>query len=196
MRQPIKLIVRKAKVRKDGTALISVQYCYSAEQRVVLSTGVAIPIQYWNKKTGRLSKELPPTYGNIYELEKTLTDQLRKAEDIVEYALKKKNVCPMQFLKDNFHLPSHWKLEQMSHAEKNLNVFYHIDQYVKSKESSVKRCTINVINAMKSHLKSFEAYRKIPIIFDSFDVDFYEEFVKYLTYEMPQMRRRTLIKGL
>ena len=102
----------------------------------------------------------------------------------------------MQFLKDNFHFPSHWTLEQMSHAEKNLNVFYHIDQYVKSKESSVKRCTINVINAMKSHLESFEAYRKIPITFDSFDVNFYEEFIKYLTYEMPQMRRRTLIKGL
>lgn len=40
MRQPIKLIVRKGKIRNDGTALISLQYCYSAEQRTVLSTGI------------------------------------------------------------------------------------------------------------------------------------------------------------
>jgi hypothetical protein len=196
MGQPIKLIIKKGAVRKDGTCLIFLQYCYSADERILVSTDVAIPPDYWNRKRGRISNSLPPQYGSVEVIQSTLTEKLRKAEDIVEYAFKKKNVCPMQFLKDNFHLPSHWKLEQMSHAEKNLNVFYHIDQYVKSKEGSVKRCTINVINAMKSHLKSFEAYRKMPITFDSFDVDFYEEFIKYLTYEMPQMRRRTIIRGL
>ena len=196
MRQPIKLIVRKAKVRRDGTNPICIQYCYSADQRVVLNTGIAVPTQYWNRKTGRISKDLPSTYGNAEEMEKNLTEKLRNAEDMIEYALKKKNVCPMQFLKNNFHLPSHWKLEQMNDAEKRLDVYYHIDEYVKSKEGSVKRCTINVINAMKSHLKSFEGYRKAPITFDSFDVNFYEEFIKYLTYEIPQMRRRKIIKGL
>jgi len=49
---------------------------------------------------------------------------------------------------------------------------------------------------MKSHLKSFEAYRKEPTTFDSFDVNFYEEFVKYLICEIPQMRRKKIIKGL
>lgn len=196
MRQPIKLIVRKAKVRMDGTNPISIQYCYSADQRIVLNTGIAIPTQYWNRKTGRISKELPSNYGSVQELEKTLTEQLRKAEDIVEYALKKKDLCPMKFLKNNFHLPRHWQLEQMSDEEKNLDVFYNIDEYAKSKEGSVKRCTINVINAMKSHLKSFEAHRGEPITFDSFDVNFYEQFIKYLTYEIPQMRKRKIIKGL
>jgi len=52
MRQPIKLIVRKGKVRNDGTAPISLQYCYSAEKRIVLSTGIGIPPQFWNKKPG------------------------------------------------------------------------------------------------------------------------------------------------
>ena len=32
MRYPIKLIVRKGKVRNDGTALIYLQYCLSAEK--------------------------------------------------------------------------------------------------------------------------------------------------------------------
>jgi len=80
MRQPIKLIVRKAKVRKDGTNPICIQYCYSADQRVVLNTGIAVPTQYWNRKTGRISKDLPSTYGNAEEMEKNLTEKLRNAE--------------------------------------------------------------------------------------------------------------------
>ena len=85
MRQPIKLIVRKGKVRTDGTALISLQYCYSAEQRVVLSTGIGIPLQFWNRKTGRISKDLPVAYGNVQQLETGITEKLRKAEDMVTF---------------------------------------------------------------------------------------------------------------
>ena len=72
MRHPIKLIVRGAKVSKNGITPIALQYCFSAEKRVVLSTGISIPIHFWNKKTGRLSKDLPPDYGNVQELETTL----------------------------------------------------------------------------------------------------------------------------
>ncbi len=70
MRHPVKLIVRKGKVRNDVTVLIYLQYCLSAEKRIILSSGISIPIQYWNKKKGRLSKELPSIYGNVAELEK------------------------------------------------------------------------------------------------------------------------------
>ena len=49
---------------------------------------------------------------------------------------------------------------------------------------------------MKAHLQSFQVYRKERITFDSFDANFYEEFVRYLTYEVSQMRRSTVIKGL
>jgi hypothetical protein len=49
---------------------------------------------------------------------------------------------------------------------------------------------------MKAHLRSFESYRKEPITFDSFDVHFYEDFVRYLTYHIVQLRRIEVIKGL
>jgi hypothetical protein len=84
----------------------------------------------------------------------------------------------------------------MSDAKKDLDIYSNIDDYVKSKQSSVKHCTINVINAMKAHLKSFESFRKEPITFDSFDMNFYEEFVKYLTYDIVHLRRKEVIKGL
>ncbi|HNP21674.1 MAG TPA: Arm DNA-binding domain-containing protein, partial [Panacibacter sp.] len=165
MGQPIKLIIKKGAVRKDGTSLIFLQYCHSAEQRILLSTDVPIPQNYWNKKTGRIAENLPLKYGNANELQVNLTAKLRKAEDMVEYAIKKRNTCPLQFLKENFLLKTNWKLEQMSDAEKNLDVYSNIEDYIKSKQTTVKRCTINVINAMKAHLKSFEHYRKEPITF-------------------------------
>ncbi len=77
MQQPIKLIVRKSKVRNDGTALISLQYCYSAEKRVVLSTSIGIPLPFWNRKTGRISKDLPVLYGNVQQLETNITEKLK-----------------------------------------------------------------------------------------------------------------------
>jgi len=134
-------------------------------------------------------------YGNVQELETVITEKLRKAEDMVTYALRLGNTCPMKFLKVNFHLNKNWKLEQMSDAEKNLDIYFNIDDYVRSKQSTIKRCTINVINAMKGHLKSVESFRKEPITFDSFDMNFYEEFVKYLTYDIVQLRRKIIIKG-
>jgi Phage integrase SAM-like domain len=49
---------------------------------------------------------------------------------------------------------------------------------------------------MKAHLKSFESFTKEPVTYDSFDMNFYEEFVKYLTYDIVQLRRKEVIKGL
>jgi hypothetical protein len=196
MRHPIKLIVRRAKVGKNGTTPISLQYCFSAEKRVVINTRISTPFQFWNKKTGRLSKDLPSSYGDVPELENNLTEKLRKAEDMITYALKQRSTCPMKFLKENFHLQQNWNMEQMSTEEKSLDVWWNIDDYVNSKRSSVKQCTINVINAMKAHLQAFEIFRKELITFDSFDVHFYEDFVKFLTYDVVQSRRKEILKGL
>jgi integrase len=49
---------------------------------------------------------------------------------------------------------------------------------------------------MKKHSMAFETYRKEPITFDSFDVEFYEEFVKFLTYDIIHLRRKDIIRGL
>jgi integrase len=108
----------------------------------------------------------------------------------------RRNVCPMQFLKLNFPLSDKWRIEQMKDNRDELNVFRQIDAYVQEKKDTVRPCTINVIETMKVHLKSFEDYRKIPITFDSFDFHFYEELLHYLTYDIPLLRKKTLIRGL
>ncbi|MGI8635930.1 MAG: Arm DNA-binding domain-containing protein [Segetibacter sp.] len=63
---PIKPVCKR--VRQDGTANISIQYCYNSEKRILLSTGVIIPAKNWDKKTCCIAKGLPSTYGNREEL--------------------------------------------------------------------------------------------------------------------------------
>lgn len=195
MGQPIKLIVKKGKLRTDGTRLISIQYCLSKNRRVVISTGIAIPPKFWNKKSRKISPDLPAEFGKAEELEKILTEKIRKAEDMVLHA-KKQSTCPLEFLKTNFHLSDKWEIVHMKADKENLNVYHQIDLYIEERKSEVKPVTINVINMMKIHLEKFEIYRGLPITFESFDLEFYQKFMKYLTYDYPLMRKKTLTKGL
>jgi hypothetical protein len=88
MRQPIKLIIKKGKVRKDGTSLIFLQYCYSKERRILISTDISLPEKYWNKKTCSILPSLPKQYGNPQNLEADLREKLRRSEQIVDYAIE------------------------------------------------------------------------------------------------------------
>jgi hypothetical protein len=194
---PIKPICKKEWVRRDGTSIIFLQYCRNSEERVLVDTGIAIPPVFWNRKNNRVNPNLPNVYGQTQEIENLLSQKLRRAEDIVKYAISQKNSSPTKFLKEKFatrfdpvSLTSALKIQE------NMNVFFHIDEYIKAKEGKVKRCSINVIGAMKKHLLSFEKYRKEPVTFESFDVTFYEEFLDYMIYEIPHSRRKEVINGL
>lgn len=196
MRLPFRPIVKKGAKRTDGTSLIFIQYCLSIKQRTLVSTGISIPPDYWNRRSMSISKNLPIKYGNAVKLQEQVLEKLRRAEAIVDHAVNVKKVSPMKFLKENFNLGGAWQVGQMQTDRQTLDVYGQIDFYLKEKELFVKKCTLNVINAMKSHLKLFEEHRGIKITFDSFDYTFYEDFVRYLTYEIPQVRFKQIKKGL
>ena len=195
MRNPIKLIVKKGKLREDGTRLISIQYCQSASKRVICSTGLAIPPQYWNRKSRKISPNLPAEFGNVEEMEALLSDRLRKADDMVN-AAKKKGLDPLNFLKINFPLSDDWKIEHMKEKKLDLDVYKNIDNYVEERRNEVAECTLNVIIMMKQHLKAYQSYSGLPITFDSFDFNFYQAFVKYLAFDYTLTRKKTVVKGL
>ena len=102
----------------------------------------------------------------------------------------------MQFLKRNFRLPDCWDLDQMENDTNKLSVFYQVDRYLEDKAGLVQPAIITVIKTMKKHLLSFQKYIGYTITFDSFNAVFYEQFVRYLTFEIPVMRRAKVIKGL
>ena len=49
---------------------------------------------------------------------------------------------------------------------------------------------------MKKHLLSFQTYIGYKVTFESFTGIFYDQFVRYLTFEIPVMRRAMSYKGL
>ena len=125
------------------------------------------------------------------------SQKLRRAEDLVKHAIAQSNIAPTKFLKEKFSTGfDPVKSTAVLKKQDSMDVFYHIDEYLKTKEGKVKQCTLNVIGAMKKHLLSFQKHRKKSITFESFDVTFYEQFVDYLIYEIPHMRRTEIIKGL
>jgi hypothetical protein len=195
MRQPIKLVLKKGDVHKDGTSLIYIQYCFSSQKRVLLSTDISIPANYWNEKTGSILATLPAQYGDPKSIEADLREKLRRAGQIVDYALHD-NTDPVRFLKRYF---KEGDVQYEQHVDYNKNikdVFCQIDLYINGKIGMVKDTTLSTLRQMKNHLKAYQRYKRIKFTFDSFGLDFYQKFVKYLTYDFPVLRRNKSTKGL
>lgn len=197
---PIKPICKKRLMRRDGTCIIFIQYCHSVEKRTLLNSGIAIPPNYWNQKRLRITNDMPACYGNAELLNEQLQSTIRIAEDILMFAARKKIADPLSFLKKTFKPDLDLSLleKKVRKAELpkvNLDVFFQIDEYIKSKTKQVTPKMLHVFRNMRDTLKIFEAYRKKPITFESFDFNFYEEFVEYMMYEHVQRRRKEIIKG-
>ena len=200
MSLPIKPVCKKALKRKDGTSIIFIQYCHSLEKRTLLNSGIAIPPNYWNLKKLRINSDLPECFGSAELLNEKLQSIIRTVEDILAFAGKNKVKDPLLFLKRTF-MPDldlsllKEKAKENDEPKVNLDVFFQIDEYIKSKQRQVTPNMLNVYRNMKDTLKLFESYRKKPITFESFDFNFYEEFVGYMMYEHIQRRRKEVIKG-
>jgi predicted DNA-binding protein (UPF0278 family) len=131
-----------------------------------------------------------------------LADLLRKAEDIISHAVKRKISDVLAFVKKTFHPqfdPA--TLEEKAQevveldSKTNLDLFFQIDDYMKCKKDKVSPRMLNVYKNMKDHLEAFQSYRNKLITFDCFDYNFYESFVNYLTYDYIQCRRSVIVDG-
>jgi site-specific recombinase XerD len=199
---PIRPICNRKKIRRDGTSLIQIQYCYSAEKKTLLNTGISIPPIFWVRKSLSISDKLPLSFGSAQVLNAELKRKLRITEDIVEYAIQNNIIDPVAFVKETFtpdvDISTLGQKAAQQDVEKptvNLDLFYQIDDYIQSKKKQVSPRMLHVYKNMRDTLKTFEIFRKKRITFDSFDFNFYEEFVDYMTYEHVQRQRKTLIKG-
>jgi len=131
---------------------------------------------------------------------------LRFAEDLVELAIRKDIQNKGKFVKEAFDLnldidqleKNEEKIKQLAaETEKaNLDIYFQLDDYIKMKTGKVSKATINVFNNIKAHLKAYEEFSGKPITFDSFDFDFYDRFVSFLTFNYVQPGFKKEIVGL
>jgi integrase len=203
---PIKPILDR-RPRRDGTCVISIQYCFNSDKRTLLFTGLSIPPRYWNKKLARISSDLPSNIGNGGELNSQLQKMVRTAEDIVSFAVDKKMEDPVGFLKQMFHpdfdpskLSEKMKKLTIPGSTKlmpdGLDLFVQLDDYILSKSRKVTPDMLKVYKVLKNRLLAFQKFRGEKITFSCLDFSFYETFVNFLTYDYLQMRKKTVIRGL
>ena len=151
---PIKPICPVKKMRRDGTAPIFIQYCYSATNRTLLNTGITIPPQYWNTKQLCISEKLPANYGNHEYLNEELTRLKRIAEDLITYAIKKQLPDKGSFVKKSFSptlqltsvedRASTVVKQKVVEQKGKLDIYHQLDEYIKSKEKKVTKATLCV----------------------------------------------------
>lgn len=204
---PLKPICDRKNMRKDGTSIIFIQYCYCPEHRTNLNTEIAIPPAFWNKRSLCVSNDLPPIYGSAEHLNVEIKRLFRQAEDIIDFAIKKNIPNRGNFVKKVFNPvldlatleKDEEKIKIIADAQTNkvnLDLYFQVDDYISSKEKKVSPETIGVFRQMKEQLKAFETFTCKPLTFESLDYDFYERFVDFLSFDYEQRRRKDIIKGL
>ncbi len=204
---PIKAICDRKKMRRDGTSLIFIQYCYCSSNRILLNTEIAIPPQFWNKKRKCINADLPPEYGSPGLYNQELTRQFRLIEDLVSLATNKGIEDKGRFVKETFDPKA--DISQIAQNEGKIqfhrsaaritsanNLYGQIDDYILSKEKKVSKATVTVFRNMKKHLMAYEAFTQNTLSFQSFNYNFYESFVDFLTFDYIQQRRKETIVGL
>ncbi|MFX1706898.1 site-specific integrase [Chitinophaga sp. CC14] len=198
---PLKLVCKSSKIRRDGTSLIFIQYCYNSDKRTLLNTEIAIPPAYW--KRSRIATNLPEIFGDPETLNKKLKSMLRVVEDIISHAVQKKIIDLLAFVKSTFKPDLNPEaLSPMANEvankqpETNLDFYFQIDDYIKCKTNKVTPGMLRVYKNMKDHLQAYQDYRRAVITFNCIDFNFYEGLVDFLTFEYIQRRRKTVTKGL
>ncbi|GEO08659.1 site-specific integrase [Segetibacter aerophilus] len=203
---PLKLICDPKKIRRDGSTLIYIQYCFSAERRTLLNTEISIPATFWNKKKLCISKDLPVVHGDATGLNEDLKRMYRIAEDIISYAIRNKIEDVGNFVKKIFHphfnthtlesLKAAIIVESFKQKEINKDLFFQIDEYIESKKRKVCKGMLGVYGQLKGRLRAFESFRKRPITFDCMDYNFYDDFIEFLTFHYEHKRRQEVHYGL
>jgi len=194
---PLRPVCRQHDTRKDGKSVVFIQYCYSATHRIQLNTGIAIPWEFWNTNKGCIKDHLPCELGDSRLLNIQIRKCIRIIEDLIEVAAKKKIDDNVTFIKTIFSPElnisdlsdgSFLEIQAAGAGKNQLNVYHEIDEYIKVRYNKVSPATITIILNMKSHLKAFEKYRKLPITFESFDFNFYDTYIDFLTFHYVQNR--------
>jgi integrase len=203
---PLKFICDGKKVRRDGTTLIYIQYCFSAERRTLLNTEIGILPSFWNRKKQCISNNMPLSYGDSRLLNEDLKRMYRTAEDIISYGIANKIEDIVSFLKKTFH--PHFVAHSLGSKEAakivetfkqkgvNKEIFLQLDEYIESKRRKVCKGMLGVYGQLKGRLKAFEIFRKRPITFDCIDYNFYDDFIEFLTFHYEHKRRQDVHYGL
>lgn len=169
-----KFILKEPNAKIESLVYLTYNYQY---KRFKYSTGEKIAPQFWNPKTQRAkeSRKFPEypefnarldkfSHGINTVFRKLLNDGIQPSNELLKRALEEE-------LSDN-----------ILQANK-INLIQFIEQLIIESASSKKIGTIKVYKTSLKHLKSFVKSKNISLDFDTINIDFYNQYVHYLSTE-------------
>jgi Phage integrase SAM-like domain len=128
---------------------------------------------------------------------------LRIAEDIIAFAIQTKISNTIAFLKNTFHpdfdpgtLTQRDQAVAIKQAGTNLDFYFQMDNYIESRKKKISPKTTKTCEEMKSYMQAFDLHRGEQSSFDKIDLDFFESFVEFLTFDYQLRRKKIAVMGL
>lgn len=170
----VKLIIQKGKVKKDGTTTIFLKYHYSRNERKMFTSEKSIDPKFWNSNTQKVRK----THPQCEEINNFINSLKLKMEKIIEDAILK-GISPTPHYVENLFLS-----KTPTKKKVPLKFFDLLEKYIQNKKDTVVNDVIKDYYSLKKHLDGFQSYRKKEITFDKIDLNFYDDLVHYLEFNV------------
>lgn len=157
-------------------------------------TNISILPELWNKELNRAKESIKWATPDSYEIsvqavrESAKINYNRINNKIVEFEFKVKEIIDLQSIDGN--LPSHeqlrceidrvFKPSKISLINETPKDFFpFIEHFIDSsiKKPNTKKSYVTLLN----NLISYQSEKKIKLSFDKIDIDFYNEFIEFLT---------------
>lgn len=169
-----KFLLKEPKSKTE--TLISMFFRFD-NQRLVYSTGEKVNPKDWDAKKQKVKSTRGLSDGesinNVLDQIATISKEIFR-----EYKLNEKFVSPIVIKKE---LEDRMSIKT---RKEDTTLFGFIEKYIEESKREKKESTIKTYLTTLKHLQDFNKKRSYPIEFETIDLEFYNKFKDYLSFEL------------
>lgn len=169
----LKFIVKdhKGGINKDGKAIIFLRYTHLSRV-TYFSSGRTIDPEFWDKRNNKVKAG----YSGFSQFNMYLDKFRQKIEDYVHQALSQDIDPTIEYVREKVRVKQEKKAAQLPY----IDFFSFVEQYIKTSAINKKKSTLTCYRNTVNNLKWYKEYTGEALTFDSFGVDFYDQFKRYI----------------
>lgn len=170
----IKYIVRTRKdcLNKEGKSIIFLRYTHKSRVTYI-STGRSINPDWWNIR----NQQVKQGYKGFSLFNQYLDKFRQRVEDYVHDALSKDKDPTIEFIREKLKQ----KKEDKAKETPYIDFFTYFLQFINVGKTTKAKTTITGYENTFRHFKAYEKHIGRPLTFESFDLNFYDSFLHYLS---------------
>lgn len=169
----LKFVIRNYKdcKNKDGKLIIWLRYTHKSVVTYISSSRTINP-DFWDKKG-----YVKSAYKGFSSFNMFLDKFRQRAEDYVHEALCKDKDPTVEFIREKLKQKKEDKSKELPY----IDFFTYFLQFINVGKTTKAKSTITGYQNTFRHFKSYEKHIGKPLTFDSFDMNFYDSFLYYLS---------------